>query len=293
MSRPCPVTLAIPAWNAAATLGVVLTAARAQTRPLDELLVVDDGSSDATARIAERAGARVLGHPRNLGLAEARNTALAEARGELIVFVDADAAPEPELVARLTGALDDERVAGAGGQVLEPAAAAPSRPLPDRWRARFWRQTQGERRLDPAPFLIGACFAVRRRLALGAGGFDAAFRRAGEDVELSLRLLGRGCRLVYEPAARVVHLRQDTLPSLLHMVHLHAREQLRAHLRHAAPSAPLLANALRWGVIAAASSLRRERSLGLAALSPLCQAAHVSGCLCALLSTRRALAPAR
>jgi len=81
----------IPARNAARTIGECLLAVLSQSVPrsLYEIIVVDDGSTDATARIARSHNVRVIPQP-PLGVAAARNTGARAARGEILLFVDAD-----------------------------------------------------------------------------------------------------------------------------------------------------------------------------------------------------------
>lgn len=85
------VSVVIPAYNAEATLRDALDSVLDQTRPPDEVIVVDDGSTDRTPQVAESYGNRVrlLRQP-NRGEAGARNTGVLAARGELIAFLDAD-----------------------------------------------------------------------------------------------------------------------------------------------------------------------------------------------------------
>ena len=149
------VTLAVPCYDAARTLGPVLAGVRRQAVAPDEVLVIDDGSRDDTARLARRLGARLEQHERNRGLAAARNTALEHASGDVVVFVDADAVPHPDLVRRLTAGYDDDaRLAAVGGQILEIGGAS----AVDRWRAAFWRQTLGDRPLDDASISVDRVF---------------------------------------------------------------------------------------------------------------------------------------
>ena len=83
------ISLIIPAWNAARTLGETLASAVAQSLPPDEIIVVDDGSTDQTAAIATAAGARLISQPRQ-GPAVALNTGIAASRGDVLAFLDAD-----------------------------------------------------------------------------------------------------------------------------------------------------------------------------------------------------------
>jgi glycosyltransferase involved in cell wall biosynthesis len=89
------VTVVVPAYNAAATLGETLLSVRTQTYESLEIIVVDDGSADSTAQIVERhmrddSRVTLIRHPTNRGVAAARNTAIAAGKGELIAPVDAD-----------------------------------------------------------------------------------------------------------------------------------------------------------------------------------------------------------
>ncbi|HTS73483.1 MAG TPA: glycosyltransferase family A protein, partial [Gaiellaceae bacterium] len=88
-------SVVIPARDAARTLPRVLDALAVQEpRPL-EVIVVDDGSSDGTARIAEERGARVVSPGGRSFAGGARNAGWEQAHGDLVVFLDADVVPGP------------------------------------------------------------------------------------------------------------------------------------------------------------------------------------------------------
>ncbi len=103
------ITVIIPARNAAATLASCLESIRAQRRPVDEVIVVDDGSTDGTAAIAGAGGplVRVVSQP-GAGAAEARNAGARMVSGELLFFCDADLVLDPMLIAKLEAVLIDQ-----------------------------------------------------------------------------------------------------------------------------------------------------------------------------------------
>ena len=81
----------VPVWNGERYLAEALDSALAQTHPADEIIVVDDGSTDASADVVRSYGSRArYVHQRNAGSAAARNRGVAESRGELVSFLDQD-----------------------------------------------------------------------------------------------------------------------------------------------------------------------------------------------------------
>lgn len=99
MDKP-RVSVVIPAYNEAASIGDVVAGCR---RFCDEIIVVDDGSMDETAEIAERSGAVVVRSERNLGITRATEKGLERARGDVVVTMDADGQHDPMDIPRLIG----------------------------------------------------------------------------------------------------------------------------------------------------------------------------------------------
>ena len=204
------ITLYIPAYNAANTLEKCLNGVNVMTHQPDELLVIDDGSTDETAAIAERLGARVIHHPENRGIAAARNTALKEASHDLIAHLDADVAPSPEWLLKLLDGLDDD-ISGVGGKLIEKYQDG----LFNRWRTVQMPQHWGNSMVENPTFLHGAAALYRKSALEAVGGYDERCRTNFEDNDMGLRLTENGYRLLYTPDAVAYHLRRDTLSSIL------------------------------------------------------------------------------
>jgi biofilm PGA synthesis N-glycosyltransferase PgaC len=204
------VSLCILCYNQADEIGATIQSALAQTRPADEILVVDDGSTDGSRdRIRAFPGVRLLEHPTNQGRPAARRTLLHAATSDIVAYLDGDTVAEPDLLEHLLTEYAASDVGGVGGRGVETNL----RTAYDRWRARHAVQ-QWASRQESAEFLFGLCFSFRRRLIHEAGGFQGV----GEDVDLSHRVRALGYRLVYTPLARVQHRRTDDRASLLHMI---------------------------------------------------------------------------
>ena len=182
--------------------------------------MVDDGSTDGTsAWLASRRTPFLLRRfaQANQGPAVARNRGVEEARAELILFIDDDTEPVPELLAEHLASHGSERALAVCG----PLASLPHYPQP--WVA--WEQRQLEKqyaamaRGDYAPtfrqFWTGNASLPRARI-LEAGGFDPTFLRA-EDVELALRMGLRGLQFRFNPRARVLHHARRSLDSWCRM----------------------------------------------------------------------------
>ncbi|MHC4339406.1 MAG: glycosyltransferase family 2 protein [Planctomycetota bacterium] len=111
------VSVILPALNEAESIASVLQGLRqlAQARQAEgdlfELVVVDDGSQDETAAIAEREGARVVRHPYNIGNGAAVKAGIRAAGGEVLVLMDADGQHRPEEIPQLLLALDNHAMA--------------------------------------------------------------------------------------------------------------------------------------------------------------------------------------
>jgi len=235
------VSLYVPAFNAESSVGRCLEAVLKQSYPVDEVLVIDDGSQDRTAEVANRLGVRVVEHGANRGLAASRNTGIAESRGEYIAAVDSDCVVEETWLEVCMGAFDRPGVAAVGGRLLERDADSGLGV----WRAAHLKHHWGERQAVNPAFLSGSNIVLRRD-ALGlVGPYDERFRSNYEDVDLSLRLMGEGLDSVYEPRAVAWHIRQDTVRTLLRTywawhVHLHEGRVLRRACFHLSRSLEML-----------------------------------------------------
>ena len=87
------VSVIIPAYNAECTLPRTLTALRAAAPSPFEIIVVNDASSDATAKVADSLGVSVLSCTKNGGAATAKNHGAAAAHGDILLFIDSDVVP--------------------------------------------------------------------------------------------------------------------------------------------------------------------------------------------------------
>jgi cellulose synthase/poly-beta-1,6-N-acetylglucosamine synthase-like glycosyltransferase len=207
------ITVVVPARDAAATLTPLVAALRSQESPPGgmEVLIVDNGSRDATAQIARDAGFTVLEHKDVPGASAARNAGARAASGDLIAFVDADCVPSPGWAVALASAFDDPGVGGVGGRVI---AATPTTVL-EQYAEREGYITQDAGLSDPyLPWVLTANCCFRREVLEQLGGFDEEMVGA-EDVHFSRRMQREiGLRVGYAPDAVVEHRHRSSVRGL-------------------------------------------------------------------------------
>jgi GT2 family glycosyltransferase len=193
------VSVVVPTCRRPALLGRCLRALAVQRfdRRDFEVIVVDDGCTEATFAATRAAGqeglpVRYIASGPVAGPAAARNTGWRAALGEIIAFTDDDCQPARDWLRAGVDALGTG-AEGACGRVVVPLATPPTD---------YERDAAG---LEHGEFVTANCF-YRRRALEAIGGFDPRFRIAWrEDSDLFFGLLERGVRLVFAPAARVIH----------------------------------------------------------------------------------------
>ena len=211
---PRRVTFYIPCYNQEKYIEGCILGIRAQSYPVGEIFVVDDGSTDRSIDIAGRyEGVRIIRHPQNMGLAAARNTAIREAEGEFLASVDTDAVADESWLERLMPHFSDPKIAGVGGKLIE----AHSVGVTDRWRQIHMKQHWGDTGgfTLPEGFLFGSGAVFRIDALRKVGGYDEALRSNGEDCSISSKLMEKEWKLYYEPLAVARHLRRDDLAGVV------------------------------------------------------------------------------
>lgn len=211
-AKPWPlVSVVVCCYNAGATLDECLRSLKQLGYPNYEVIVVDDGSKDATSEIAERHGTRCIRVP-NGGLSRARNLGIEAAKGEIVAFIDSDAYADADWLFYVVSALEEKGAAGVGGPNLSPPQ--------DGFTAQCVDQAPGNPTCvlvdnERAEHIPGCNMAFRKEAFAAAGMFDATHRAAGDDVDLCWRLLVADKKIVYHPSAVVWHHRRPTVRGYL------------------------------------------------------------------------------
>ncbi len=255
------ITAVVPVRNGCELLGRLLDSLEAQTAPVAELLVVDNGSNDGAPELAERRGARVIPMGRNAGFAAAANRGIQSARSHWIAVLNSDVELAPDYLAQLI----ESGGWFASGKILsarEPARIDGTFDLVSRAGA-AWRAGSG--RLDapafshPQPIWTPPWTAAVFRAALfeRVGLLDELFESYLEDVDFGLRCAEHSLAGEYVPTAIAWHQGSATLgrwhPETVRRI---ARNQVFLLARHYPRHLlwkwawPILVGQVLWGGVA-------------------------------------------
>jgi O-antigen biosynthesis protein len=201
------ISVVVCAYNEARTIRTCLEGLQKLEYPNFEIIVVDDGSKDATAAIAKEYGVKVISIA-NHGLSFARNLGLQEAAGEIVAYIDADAYPDPHWLGYLASTFMRTDYAGVGGPNIPPPNGGPVAECIARAPGGPIHVLLSDTEAEHIP---GCNMAIRRDALQAIGGFDTQFRIAGDDVDVCWRLQQQGGKLGFSPAAMVWHCRRSTV----------------------------------------------------------------------------------
>lgn len=209
------VSVVIPVRNDATNLRRCLDALNASTYSDFEVIVVDDGSSDESAFVAKRRGARVVRSDLSGGPAAARNAGVEVAHGEIIFFLDSDVCVHPDTLEQLVATFDEDFAIDAVFGSYDATPASPS--LVSQFKNLFHHFVHQRAKADAGTFWTG-CGAVRHDVFTRLGGFDTEryTRPCIEDIEFGVRMKRSGHHIVLNKAVQATHLKRWTLRGMVH-----------------------------------------------------------------------------
>jgi GT2 family glycosyltransferase len=258
-----------PHWNRASLLSQLLDSLSKQTRPFDEIIVVDNGSTDGSEQVAQRGGARFVPLGQNFGFARAVNRGIQETQAEWIAILNNDVTLEADWLATLLDAAENDDFAWfATGKILSAADHSRIDGTFDEISRGgcAWRCGSGKldgpiwntmRTVQMAP-MTAALF--RADLFRQVGLLDESFESYLEDVDFGLRCALQGLSGLYVPAAVACHQASATLGVWnSDTVRRISRNQALLIAKHfgGQPRFPIVAGQLLWGVVA----LRHGRAI--------------------------------
>ena len=203
------VSVIIPAHNAGNCLPMLIDSLLNQSRKADEILVVDDHSTDSTTDVARRYGILLLQNNTNKGPAAARNLGIKASINEILAFIDADCIADQDWIKNILEEFKDSREKVIVGKINIPKSTF----LGDSISAlgfpagghmgldKMWR-VDNEGRTN---HITTANFALRKKTMLKIGLFDETFPYGCEDVEFSIRCRRENIPIYYKKNMIYIH----------------------------------------------------------------------------------------
>ena len=251
------VSVIVCTHNGSSTIRDCLEGIEQLDYPNLEVIVVDDGSKDGTAAVAEDFDVQLI-RTANLGLSSARNTGIGAASGEIVAFLDDDSVPDRHWLRYLVSELLENDHAGVGGPNIPPSRA---RTVPEAIACGPGGPIHVLLTDKVAEHIPGCNMAFWKDALEAVGGFDSRFRVAGDDVDICWRLQEFGLTLGFSAAAMVWHRSRSNLGSYLRQQRGYGRAE--ALLERKWPSRYNRAGHLAWAghvYLAARYRITRRRN---------------------------------
>jgi glycosyltransferase involved in cell wall biosynthesis len=200
----------IPVYNAEKTITEVLDSIYSQSVPFDEIIVINDCSTDKTLNYLESfKNLKIFNNSENKGLSFCRNIGIKNSKNDVVASIDADVVLDKFWLEKVSFQLKDN-VAMCGGNLEEKY----TNNIYNKWRSIYYKQNWGNQNIVNPAFLFG-CNTIQKKTAWEKiKGYDESLKLNGEDIDYSFRLRKEGYDLFYCHEAKCLHLQNDDLKSL-------------------------------------------------------------------------------
>jgi len=212
------ISLVIPTCNAEVYIDNLLSVLGGQSKPVDEIIVIDSASNDKTVEIAKKyKNVKIMEIKRiEFNHGATRHKAFLESVGDIVCFLTQDALPINEFyIENLVKSIqDDSKIAMAGGRQVARKDARNSEKYVRLFNypetSRIWSKENVKEFGIKAFFISDSCSAYSRNAYMSIGGFEKNIL-TNEDMEIAARFLEAGYKLAYQANAEVYHSHNYTL----------------------------------------------------------------------------------
>ena len=205
------ITIYIPAYNAEKTIEQSIISIKNQTYEVDEIIIIDDNSSDKTHEIINQYKDIILiKNQKNMGLSFSRNLAIKKSSNEIVGAIDSDVVLDKYWLEILLNNINQSQIVMCCGNMTEKFITNKF----NAWRAKYYSQNWGNKDIINPAFLYGCNTLLLKSAWRNVDGYNNEFRTNGEDVNFSKVLKSKDCNLYYEPKALCYHYQFDDALSL-------------------------------------------------------------------------------
>ena len=206
------VSIYIPAYNAEKTIEQSIISIKNQTHIVNEIIVIDDNSSDKTVEIINQfRDIILLKNQKNMGLSFNRNLAIKKSSNEIIGAIDSDVVLDKYWLETLLNNLGQNQIVMCGGNMTEKFITNKF----NAWRAKYYSQNWGEKDIINPAFLYGCNTLLLKSAWINVQGYNNKLLTNGEDIDFSNKIKSLdNSNLFYSSRATCIHLQDDNIKSL-------------------------------------------------------------------------------
>ena len=205
------ISIYIPAYNGERTIGAALESITKQTKKFDEIIVVNDCSTDNTLKILNSfQNIKIINNPRNEGLPKTRNIAINSCTNEIVANIDQDIVLDKFWLENILKFLYMDNVVMCGGNTQDKILTN----IYNKWRSDRYPLNWGLENIKNPAFLFGSNSIQYKSLWQELNGYSEEFRSAGDDVSYSRKISQKDKITFYVSSALCYHLQNDNLFSL-------------------------------------------------------------------------------
>lgn len=204
------ISIIMPVYNSARTLETSLKAIYNSNYNNFELIVVDDGSTDNSIKIAEKFPCRIIKKKQNTGAGDSRNIGAKSAKGEILIFIDSDCIVKPNTILQITESFKKGADVVAG---TYSKTSGNNKNIYDNYHSLFCYYNY----TNSSVALFGTfCAAIKKNLFIELGGFDDSIKGATvEDLKFQYKIQDMNIKYDINMDAQVFHYSRDSFISLI------------------------------------------------------------------------------
>ena len=206
------VTFYIPTFNAQNTIELCINSVRNQTYPVDEIIIINDNSTDNTKEILSKYNDLIIiNNNQNLGLGYNRNLGIQNSSNEIIASIDSDVELDKKWLENIIINLKKNKIVMCGGNMLEKY----TNNKVNAWREKYYNQSWGKKDILNPAFLYGCNTILLKSYWEKTEGYDENLKTNGEDIDFCKQLKSIGdINLYYSSDSLCYHLQDDSILSL-------------------------------------------------------------------------------
>ena len=206
------VTFYIPTFNAQNTIELCINSVRNQTYPVDEIIIINDNSTDNTKEILSKYDdLSIINNNQNLGLGYNRNLGIQSSSNEIIASIDSDVELDKKWLENIIINLKKNNIVMCGGNMIEKY----TNNKVNAWREKYYNQSWGKTDILNPAFLYGCNTILLKSYWEKTEGYDKNLKTNGEDIDFCKQLKSIGdINLYYSSDSLCYHLQDDSILSL-------------------------------------------------------------------------------